>query len=92
MKAPSNEDAVRLAEVLRNHGVPASVSPPSGKRVEGGDDGLERDTVIRAVELWLLLDTSPSEVKVRFGRERLRVCCPEGEGADLPSEGLPRSA
>lgn len=80
--APSAETADELVDILRKHGLAAEVPRPKGKRVEVGDaeDG-QLDIVVRAAELWLLLDSTPDEAEIRCGRERIPVrrSAPEGE-------------
>lgn len=71
VKTPSYETAQELVDVLRKHGFVAEVTRPQGRKValEKGD-GYRRNDVIRAVEMWLRLDSSPQRITVRCGAWR----------------------
>lgn len=76
MKTPSCESAAELVDVLRKHGLAATIKH-KGRKVEiGVDAGHYRREVVRAVELWLMLDSSPDRIKVRCGRWRRVVRLP----------------
>jgi hypothetical protein len=76
LRAPSYEAAQELVDVLRKHGFVAAITRPQGRKValEKGD-GYRRNDVIRAVEMWLLLDSSPQRITIRCGAWR-RVVIP----------------
>jgi hypothetical protein len=68
LKAPSYETAEELVDVFRKHGLVATITRPQGRKVElEKGDGYRRDEVIRAVEMWLLLDSSPDRITLRCG-------------------------
>ena len=79
-RASSNEQAEELADVLRKHGLAAAVSKPHGREVEVLEvDPTSRRALVRAVEMWLMLDSTPDELPVRCGRRRLVVKRPRPE-------------
>jgi len=91
MRAPSYEKAQELVDVLRKHGLVATITHPQGRKVElEKGDGYRRNDVIRAVELWLLLDSSPDRITLRCGawRRVVRMC---GDQSRNPSNSANRS-
>ena len=75
IKAPSVETAESLIDVLRNHGFPAELRSGGSKVVTARErcDAVQLDTALRAVQMWLLLDATPNQTKLRWGRRRLIV-------------------
>jgi hypothetical protein len=74
LKAPSGESAEQLIDILRKHGVAAATTRPQGRKVRIGEH--EGSELVRAVQMWLVLDSAPEGVSVRCGRRRVRVTRP----------------
>jgi hypothetical protein len=74
LKAPSGESAEQLIDILRKHGVAAAPTRPQGRKVRIGKH--EDSELVRAIQMWLVLDSSPERVSVRCERRRVRVTRP----------------
>jgi hypothetical protein len=88
LKAPSGESAEQLIDILRKHGVAAATTRPQGRKVRIGEH--EGDELVRAVQMWLVLDSSLEGVSVRCGRRRVRVTRPPD--ADVADPVRPASS
>jgi hypothetical protein len=74
VKTPSNAAAEALIDVLRKHGYPAETTRPQGRKVRIAEsEGDRRGGLLRAIQMWLMLDSTPDRAKVRFGRRWLSV-------------------
>lgn len=74
IKAPSHETAGELVDVLRKHGLAAETTRPQGRKVVITEsDGDRRGGLVRAIEMWLMLDSTPNRVRVRCGRRSQTV-------------------
>lgn len=91
LKAPSYETAGELVDVFRKHGLTATITRPNGRKVElEKGDGYRRSDVIRAVEMWLLLESSPDRITLRCGAWR-RIVRMRGDQSRNPSNSANRS-
>jgi hypothetical protein len=82
VKTSGNEEAERLVELMRAHGLASELRHPGGSEVEVGrpdtaDEAVLVNATHRAVELWLLREDTPDTVDVRFGRQTVTVSRPE---------------
>lgn len=69
VKTPSHEAAEELVDVLRKHGLAADITRPQGGKVRIAESGADRrGGLLRAIQMWLLLDSTPNRVRVRCGR------------------------
>jgi hypothetical protein len=82
VKTTGNDEAEKLVELMRAHGLASEVRTPGGSEVEvARPDAAEESALVdatrRAVELWLLSEDTPDTVDVRFGRQTVTVSRPE---------------
>lgn len=84
VKTPSPEAAEQLIDVLRKHGLAAETTRPRGRKVRIGESaGDRRGGLIRAIQMWLMLDSTPDRVRVRCGRRSQLVRRPSGTAESL---------
>jgi hypothetical protein len=84
IKTPSHETASQLIDVLRKHGVPAETTRPQGRKVRVPEsDGDRRGGLAEAIQMWLMLDSTPNSVRVRCGRRYQMVRRPSGAAESL---------
>jgi hypothetical protein len=84
IKTPSPEAAEELIDVLRKHGIPAETTRPQGRKVRIAESAGDRqDGFLRAIHMWLTLDSTPNSVRVRCGRRHQIVRRPSGTAESL---------
>jgi hypothetical protein len=75
VKTSSSEAAAALLEVLHTHGVSCRLTRRDGKVIrlddpEKASTDARLDPMVKAVEMWLMLDETPNRVDVRYGRRK----------------------